>query len=76
MQHIERQFELQLNLEGITSARHQFELQHVHDVSHKPFSFGEGILYLHTNQGVFPYKIQENPSSFIAAFRALKAENI
>ncbi|WP_391204011.1 hypothetical protein [Psychrobacillus sp. L4] len=74
MQHIEMQFELQLNLDGITSARHQFELDHVIDVSHKPFSFGGGILYLHTNQGVFPYNIQVDPAYFILAFQSLKSK--
>ncbi|MFF2754949.1 hypothetical protein ACFVR1_14515 [Psychrobacillus sp. NPDC058041] len=74
MQHIEMRFELHLNIEGIASERHQFKLEHVHDVSHKPFSFGGGILYLHTNQGVFPYNIQEDPSYFIHVFKSLKAQ--
>lgn len=73
MQQIEIQLELQLSIEGIKSARHQFELRHVHDISHKPFSFGWGILYLHTNQGVFSYKIQDNPTSFINAYKSLKS---
>lgn len=75
MQSIEMQFELQLNVEGIASERHQFKLEHVHDVSHKPFSFGGGILYLHTNQGVFPYNVQEDPTYFIHAFKSLKSKN-
>lgn len=75
MQQIEMQFELQLSMEGITSARHQFELRHVYDISHKPFSFGGGFLYLHTNQGVFTYKIEDNPAPFIHAFKSLKTEN-
>ncbi|WP_240793429.1 hypothetical protein [Psychrobacillus vulpis] len=75
MQQIEKHFELLLNMDGIMSARHQFELGHVHDISHKPFSFGGGILYLHTNQGVFSYKIQDNPSLFIDAFKTLKEKN-
>ncbi|MFJ8065252.1 hypothetical protein ACIQYS_11530 [Psychrobacillus sp. NPDC096426] len=75
MQQIEIQYELQLNTEGITTARHQFELGHVHDISHKSFSFGGGILYLHTNQGVFSYKIQDNPTPLMHAFKSLKAEN-
>jgi hypothetical protein len=75
MKSIEMQFVLHLNIEGIASERDQFKLEHVHDVSHKPFSFGGGILYLHTNQGVFPYNIQEDPSYFILAFKALKATN-
>lgn len=75
MQQIENQYELQLNMEGIITAQHRFELRHVHDISHKSFSFGGGILYLHTNQGVFSYKIEDNPTPFIHAFKTLKAEN-
>lgn len=75
MQQIEKQFELRIDLKGITSAQHQFALQHVYDVSHKPFSFGGGFLYLHTNQGVFTFKIEENPAPFIHTFKLLKAEN-
>ncbi|WP_144511856.1 hypothetical protein [Bacillus sp. FJAT-22090] len=74
MKQNEMRFELQLNIEGITSARHQFELCNVHDLSHKPFSFGGGILYLHTNQGVFSYQIQDDPDSFMLAFQSLKAK--
>lgn len=75
-QHIEKQFELQLNIESISSARHKFELQHVYDVSYKPFSFGGGILYLHTNQGVFSYNIKEDPCYFIQLFKKLKGKYI
>ncbi|WP_342599026.1 hypothetical protein MHB48_16715 [Psychrobacillus sp. FSL H8-0483] len=75
MQHIETQFELRMTMDEIISERNQFKLQHVYDISHKPFSFGGGILYLHTNQGVFSYKIQDNPATFIHAFKSLKTEN-
>lgn len=75
MKQVEKQFELRLTMEGIISERHTFKLQHVYDVSHKPFSFGGGLLYLHTNQGVFPFQIQENPSNFIQGFKSLKIEH-
>lgn len=75
MKQIEKQFELQLTMDGIITERHRFKLQHVYDVSHKPFSFGGGLLYLHTNQGVFPFQIQENPSTFIQGFKSLKTEH-
>ncbi len=72
MQQIEKQFEIELTLDGIQTAEKNFQLQHVHDISYKPFSFGGGMLYLHTNQGVFSFKIQEDPRSFIEGFRMLK----
>lgn len=74
MKQVEKQFELQLTMEGIITERHKFKLQHVYDVSHKPFSFGGGLLYLHTNQGVFSFQIQENPSNFIQGFKSLKTK--
>jgi hypothetical protein len=42
------------------------------DVSYKPFSSAAGILYLHTNQGVFPFHIHSSPQTFIDTFRSLK----
>lgn len=75
MKQVEKRFELQLTMDGIMSDSHKFKLQHVYDVSHKPFSFGGGLLYLHTNQGVFPFQIQENPSNFIQGFKLLKTEH-
>ena len=73
MQHIESSFTLQIDGMEIVSAQHQFKFQHVHDISYKPFSYGAGILYLHTNQGVFSYNIKENPAYFIEAFKTLKS---
>ena len=57
----------------IVSAERQFKFQNVYDISHKPFSFGGGMLYLHTNQGVFSYNIKDNPAYFIEAFKTLKS---
>ncbi|MEK4520852.1 MULTISPECIES: hypothetical protein [unclassified Psychrobacillus] len=73
MQHIESSFTLQMDGMAIVSAQHQFKFQNVHDISYKPFSYGAGILYLHTNQGVFSYNIKENPAYFIEAFKTLKS---
>ncbi|MER2261833.1 MAG: hypothetical protein ABS934_07435 [Psychrobacillus sp.] len=73
MQHIESKFVLQMNGNEIVSAERQFKFQNVYDISHKPFSFGGGMLYLHTNQGVFSYNIKDNPAYFIEAFKTLKS---
>ena len=74
MQKIEKQLEIEMTIEGIRTAEKSFELQHVHDISYKPFSFGAGMLYLHTNQGVFSFKVHENPETFIEGFRNLKTQ--
>ena len=75
MQQIEKQLEIEMTIEGIRTAEKSFELQHVHDISYKPFSFGAGMLYLHTNQGVFSFNVQENPEIFIEGFRSLKKQS-
>jgi len=74
MQQIEKQLEIEMTIEGIRTAEKSFQLQHVHDISYKPFSFGAGMLYLHTNQGVFSFNVQENPEIFIEGFRNLKKQ--
>ncbi|WP_313893704.1 hypothetical protein [Psychrobacillus sp.] len=74
MQQIRVEQQLHLTLDGIATANHQFKLHHVLDVSHKPFSFGGGMLYLHTNQGVFTYKIEEDPSYFIHTYNSFKTK--
>ena len=72
MQQTEKELELVMTTESIRSANHSFLLQHVHDMSFKPFSFGGGFLYLHTNQGVFTYKINVNPTFFVDVYKNLK----
>ena len=72
MQKIATQHELTITHEVVTTARAEFKLHQIMDVSYKPFSTAAGILYLHTNQGVFPFQIHSNPQTFIETFRSLK----
>jgi sorbitol-specific phosphotransferase system component IIC len=72
MQKISTHHELTVTPEVVTTARAEFTLNQVLDVSYKPFSSEAGILYLHTNQGVFPFYIHSNPQTFIDTFRSLK----
>ncbi|MDQ0213999.1 hypothetical protein J2S13_000394 [Oikeobacillus pervagus] len=69
---VEVQHSLDLFEDKIVTSSQSFFLKDVFDLSYKPFSTGTGILYLHTNQGVFPFQIQSNPQDFIEAFRVLK----
>ena len=50
------------------SVKNRFKLEHVHDMSYRPFSNGDGLFYLHTNQGVFTYTIDADPTDFIRAY--------
>ncbi|MET1013330.1 MAG: hypothetical protein ABWX61_02310 [Paenisporosarcina sp.] len=72
LQKISTQHELVVTRTEVLTATTVFELNHVLDVSYKPFSSEAGILYLHTNQGVFPFHIHSNPTSFIETFRSFK----
>lgn len=72
MQKITTHHELTVSPKTVTSAKAEFTLNQVLDISYKPFSSEAGILYLHTNQGVFPFNIHSNPQSFINAFRSFK----
>ncbi|WP_432357900.1 hypothetical protein [Sporosarcina sp. UB5] len=65
---------LQLFEESITSSDHTFTLDHVHDVSYRPFSNGTGLFYLHTNRGVFTFGVNENPHEFIQSYKRLKGD--
>ena len=55
----------------IETETHTFQLEHILDISYKPFSNGGGLLYLHTNQGVFTYIIEKDPKVFIKAVKDL-----
>ena len=49
-----------------------FKLEHVHDMSYKPFSSGAGFFYLHTTQGVFTYEVDTDPTNFIRTYKNLR----
>ncbi|CAG7636787.1 hypothetical protein PAESOLCIP111_03784 [Paenibacillus solanacearum] len=52
----------------VTFAR-TFRLEDVFDMSYRHVGASEGFLYLHTNQGVFPYMVKEDPACFIQSYR-------
>jgi len=56
----------------IVTQYREFQLSNIYDITYKPFSSGEGLLYLHTNNGVFSYPISISPEIFIAEYNKLK----
>lgn len=60
----------------IETETHTFSLKNVFDVSFKSLSSNNGFLYLHTNQGVFTFTVQSNPSLFIKIFKSIKADRL
>ncbi|QTD41316.1 hypothetical protein [Sporosarcina sp. Te-1] len=58
----------------ICTPSHTFALSHVHDVSYRPFSNGNGLFYLHTNQGLFTFEVKTDPTHFMTAYRKLRGD--
>ncbi|WJY27897.1 MULTISPECIES: hypothetical protein [Sporosarcina] len=67
---------LALYRESIHSANQMFPLQSVFDCSHKPFSDGTCLFYLHTNHGVRTFHVTSDPAAFERTFRKLKSEHV
>lgn len=57
----------------IATTKNKFKLEHVLDLSYKPFSGGTGLFYLHTHQGVFTFEIETDPADFISAYKNLRS---
>lgn len=65
---------IHLYVEKICTPSHTFELTHVHDVSYRPFSNGDGLFYLHTNQGLFTFEVKTDPTDFMTSYRKLRGD--
>ncbi|CAM3144981.1 hypothetical protein FITA111629_06285 [Filibacter tadaridae] len=65
---------INLYANAISTTSHTFKLENVLDMSYRPFSDGTGLFYLHTNQGVFTYKVDTNPNDFILAYKKLRGD--
>ncbi|WP_026073513.1 hypothetical protein [Robertmurraya massiliosenegalensis] len=63
---------LHLYEDRIVTRDHVFLVKNVHDMSFRRFSSTEGVLYLHTNQGVFPYSVPKEPNGFIDEYKKLR----
>lgn len=65
--------EITLYEDEIVTGEHRFLLKEVLDISYRPFSAdNKGLLYLHTNQGMFSYQVYSAPDLFITSYRKLK----
>jgi len=59
---------LRMYEDKITTSVLTFSLSNIHDISYRKLTKELGILYLHTNQGLFPYKVRDEPKCFIETF--------
>ncbi|MGS2776463.1 hypothetical protein ACVBAX_03740 [Robertmurraya sp. GLU-23] len=63
---------LRMYEDKITTSVSTFPFSDILDISYRKLTKELGILYLHTNQGLFPYKVREEPDCFIETFNKLK----
>lgn len=50
----------------------EFPIEHVIDMSYRFIGEKGGLLYLHTNKGVFSYVVKVSPEEFVKAFKEFK----
>lgn len=70
--YIEKQHILYLYETKLVSPNHTFRIKEIFDISfRKTDSNRYGTLYLHTNQGVFPFQVCSDPNQFISKINEL-----
>ncbi|MFM9329094.1 potassium transporter TrkG [Paenibacillus mesotrionivorans] len=62
---------LYLHRTEIAAYSRTFPLKEVYDVSFRQLGEGEGIFYLHTKQGVYPYRMNCDPAFFISTYKQI-----
>lgn len=61
----------------IVTKHHEFAIEEVRDMSYRQIGTDEnGLLYLHTSHGVYPYTVNTSPSFFIQQFKGLTDRNL
>jgi hypothetical protein len=60
-----------LYLTKVMTEYREFLIEDVYDMSYRRIGEEEGILYLHTKQGLFPYNVRTDPTGFIKEFKKL-----
>lgn len=61
-----------LYAERLQTMRRNFMLDDVYDLSFRPMGDEGGILYVHTDHGVYAYTVPDDPAPFIQAFKRHK----
>ncbi|WP_071459656.1 hypothetical protein [Bacillus massilinigeriensis] len=69
---VELRSELKLYHDRIVSKSEHFLLADILDMSYKPFSSEQCLLYFHTVRGVYSFHLTSKPIHFIKIFRELK----
>ncbi|MBP1949402.1 hypothetical protein [Virgibacillus litoralis] len=53
----------------IVTQHREFSIENVLDMSYRVIGQKGGLLYLHTNKGVYSYTVKSSPQQFIDAFK-------
>ncbi|MNI23172.1 hypothetical protein D3C73_767470 [compost metagenome] len=61
--------------ERIVTKYREFAITEVFDLSYRALGPDGGLLYLHTQQGVYSYMVSTQPQSFIEAYKQLVVKN-
>lgn len=65
----EEERKIHLYHDRLVTKYHEFLAQDISDISFKQMGDAGGLLYIHTNRGIFSYTVHSSPDSFIKAFR-------
>lgn len=68
---IEDERNIYLYNDKIVTKHRAFAIQDVLDMSYRQFGGDGGLLYMHTNGGLYSYTVKSSPQKFIEAFKEL-----
>lgn len=72
---IEYERSIYLYSDKIITHRREFAIDDVIDISYRKFGYETGLLYIHTESGLYTYTIKTSPVSFIETFKDNKKGN-
>ncbi|MCF3943581.1 hypothetical protein [Oceanobacillus alkalisoli] len=68
----EEQRMMYLYEDRLVTRHREFLIDTIHDLSYRMLGTQGGLLYVHTNKGVFSYMIKSSPEQFIEVFKTYK----
>lgn len=69
---IEHERTLYLYHDKIVTAYREFPIDKVNDMSYRKFGTDNGLLYVHTDSGLFTYTVKTSTDDLIETFKKLK----
>lgn len=63
---------LYLYEDRLVTKHREFAIDSIHDLSYRSLGKNGGLLYIHTDKGVFSYILKSSPENLIQIFKDLK----